>query len=372
MIILLNIYKIILNIVYFFIKLIPTSKQITLISRQSNDLSLDFKLLSNSLKKELTDYKIVVLCKKIGPGLLNKIKYQLYMFKMMVNISKSKVVILDSYCIPISILKHKKSLKVIQMWHAIGLLKKAGYSIIGKEEGNNYKVAKTLCMHKNYDYALASSKNCIKAMSEVFSCNPDIIKVIPLPRVDLLLDTSIKTQKIEEISNKYPKIKDKINILYAPTFRKDETLMQTYLDKLINSINYDKYNLIVSLHPLSKLKINNSNVLVIKDYSTFDLLFISDHVISDYSSIIYEAGILEKPLYFYTFDLDSYDIKRGFFIDYMKEIPGIITDDAKKIIKEIDGGNYNYNNEKKFINKYVDLSNKDNTKKLVNLIKKEL
>jgi len=113
MIFLLNIYKFFLNFVYFFIKLLKTRNQITLISRQSNTASLDFNLLSKELIHELKDYKIVVLCKKIDSGLINKIKYVFYIFKLMVNISRSKVVILDSYCIPISLLKHKKSLTVI-------------------------------------------------------------------------------------------------------------------------------------------------------------------------------------------------------------------------------------------------------------------
>lgn len=368
MVFLLKIYKLFLSFIYFFIKLIKTQNQITLISRQSNTPSLDFNLLSKELVHELKDYKIVVLCKKIDSGLINKIKYIFYIFKLMINISKSKVVILDSYCIPISLLKHKKNLTVIQIWHAIGLLKKAGYSILNKEEGSSVKISKTLCMHKNYDYVLASSKNCIDSFTEVFSCDKNIVKAIPLPRVDLLLDDKFKESKKKELFSKYDELQSKKNILYAPTFRKDEEQMQIYLDKLISSIDFEKYNLIVKLHPLSKLNINNEKVCTLNEYSTFDTLFISDYVISDYSSIIYEAGILNKPLYFYAFDLDSYDIKRGFFIDYVNEMPGIITDNPKEIINLIDNNIYDYKKLNKFVSKYVDLTNKNNTKKIVKFI----
>jgi len=372
MIFLLNIYKFFLNFVYFFIKLLKTRNQITLISRQSNTASLDFNLLSKELIHELKDYKIVVLCKKIDSGLINKIKYVFYIFKLMVNISRSKVVILDSYCIPISLLKHKKSLTVIQIWHAIGLLKKAGYSILNKEEGSSFKISKTLCMHKNYDYILASSKSCIDSFTEVFSCDKNIVIPIPLPRVDLLLDRNFMKEKKAELFSKYDELKNKKNILYAPTFRKDEEEMQIYLDKLISSVDFEKYNLIVKLHPLSKLIISNKKVYTLKEYSTFDTIFISDYVISDYSSIIYEAGILNKPLYFYAFDLDSYDVKRGFFIDYINEVPGIITDNPEEIINLIDNNIYDYKKLNKFVSKYVDLTNKNNTKKIVKLIKQNI
>ena len=55
-----KIFKFCLNFVYLFFKLFRTRKQITLISRQSNKMSDDFKLLSDALKEELKDYKVVV------------------------------------------------------------------------------------------------------------------------------------------------------------------------------------------------------------------------------------------------------------------------------------------------------------------------
>lgn len=69
---------------------------------------------------------------------------------------------------------------------------------------------------------------------------------------------------------------------------------------------------------------------------------VASYVISDYSSIIYEAGILRKKLYFYAFDFDDYEIGRGLFIDYLKEMPGLITKDAQELIKEIEANNYDF------------------------------
>ena len=44
--------KFCLNVVYLFFKPLKTRKQITLISRQSNKITDDFKLLENELKKQ--------------------------------------------------------------------------------------------------------------------------------------------------------------------------------------------------------------------------------------------------------------------------------------------------------------------------------
>ena len=117
--------KFILNVVYLFFKPLKTKNQITLISRQSNKFT--------ELEKQLPNYEIVVLCKKMD----NKIKYCFHMLTQMYHISRSKVVVLDSYCILASMLKHKKNLKIIQIWHALGLIKKAGYAILDLDEGRN-------------------------------------------------------------------------------------------------------------------------------------------------------------------------------------------------------------------------------------------
>ena len=45
-------------------KLLPTKNKITMISRQSNDIVLDFKLIKEEIEKH-NKYKVVVLCKKL-------------------------------------------------------------------------------------------------------------------------------------------------------------------------------------------------------------------------------------------------------------------------------------------------------------------
>ena len=245
----LNIFKFLMNVIYLFFKLFKTRNQITLISRQSNSITLDFKLLSNELEKELPDYKVVALCKKVD----NKFLYIFHMFKQMYHISRSRMVILDSYSIAVSNLKHKKDLKIIQIWHALGIVKKAGCAIIGQFEGRSESVSKVLNMHKNYDYVFTTSEDARKYMALVFDVDINKVYNVPLPRVDLLKDKKYIDSKRKEIFNKYSMLKDKKNVLYAPTYRKDEREMQKNIDDMINLFPFEKYNLIIKLHPLSEI-----------------------------------------------------------------------------------------------------------------------
>ena len=121
------------KILYNIFKLFPTKNKITMISRQSDKETLDFKLLREEIEKTDKNIKVVTLCHKLEGGInatiSEKIKYGIHMLSQMYNIATSKVVILDSYCILISIMKHKNNLKVIQMWHSMGTMKKFGYQI---------------------------------------------------------------------------------------------------------------------------------------------------------------------------------------------------------------------------------------------------
>ena len=358
---------VILNIIYFFIKIFKTKNKITFISRQSNKVNLDFKLIIDKINNQLPNYKTIALTKKMGK---NKLAYIMHMFKQMYHIATSRIVILDSYCIPISILKHKKELKVVQMWHALGLMKKAGYSILDKEEGRGKTIAKLMKMHKNYDYIFASSEACKKALAEVFNYPEKCIITMPLPRVDLLRNQEYIESKKRKVIEKHPELATKKNIVYAPTYRKDETMLKAKIDEIISEIDYNRYNLVIKLHPVSKIEINDDRVIIASDFGTAEMLTISNYVIVDYSGIIYEAGILKKPLYFYAFDYESYKTNRGFFINYEEEIPNKNYKSGKDLFNSIKQEEYDMERQDEFINKYVDLSSENCTEDIVNFITK--
>lgn len=353
-IICIKIVNIILKLIYWLIKLLTKEEQIiTIISRQSNEASIDIKILERELKNSNPSYKIVVLCKKIEGNLFNKSLYFFHIIKQMYYISKSKIVILDSYCVSISMLNHKKNLIVIQIWHAIGLMKKAGYSILGKNDGRSLDVALAVKMHCNYTYAVASSTDCISSMAKVFNISSKKIKILKLPRIDYLKENKLKIRK--QINTDYPELKNKQNILYIPTHRKTNDELEKNIQELINTVDYKNYNLIIKLHPLTNVLINNSNVLYINKYSSIDCLTIADYVITDYSGLAFDAMVIDIPVYFFAFDYESYNESRSMFIDYKKTLPNKYYKEASKLISGINNNDCNMRKQTKFFNEYVDV-----------------
>lgn len=359
-----------LNIIYSLLKLFPQKHKITFISRQDNKPSLDIEMLDKKFHELHGEYKTIILCKTIDPGFLNKISYAFHMLKQMYHIATSEIVILDSYCIAISILNHKKSLLVIQMWHSIGTMKKFGYSILDKPEGSSSKIAHLMKMHRNYDYILAAGDGYKEHLAEGFNYPIDKIVTLPLPRVEVLKDKEYAQKTRSKILKVYPDLEGKKNIVYVPTFRKvndDEFL--SALKSLCDSVDYDKYNLIIKAHPLTDLTdFDYGNAVLDNQFSSFDMLFISDIVISDYSCIMYEAAVLGKPIYLYAYDYDEYMATREIYMDYKREIPCPICSTANELMDAIKNITYDHAGLDNFLKKYVSMGSKSESEDIVKFI----
>ena len=353
--------------IYFFIKLFPMkNNKITFLSRQSDKVNIDFELLEEQFKKECDNIEIQVLCKKIPKGLIKKIAYCFYMIKCLYHISTSKICIIDGYSIPISALKHKKNLIIIQIWHAMGAIKKFGKQVLDKGEGSKSSIAKIMKMHENYTYITCTSEKTKKFYAEGFGTEKGKILKLGMPRIDYLLGKDEKIdKKVTELLNEYPKLKEKKTILYVPTFRKGKSV---HISDVINAVPNEKYNLIVRLHPLDKNEISNEYIIDSK-YETFELLKIADYVITDYSAVAFEASVLDKPVFFYLYDIDEYNINRGLNINLLEEMPMCTFSDIKKIIEVIENDKYDYQELKKFKNEYVETSDMCNTERIVSYIK---
>lgn len=356
MIIIIKVGTFFLNFIYALIKLMPTQRKVVLLSRQSNVPSVEFQMIQREIQQKDPSVKIVILCKTLDGGvdssLLNKLKYFLHIFQQMYHLATAQAAVLDSYCIAVSILKHKKKLTIIQMWHSMGTMKKFGYTALDKAEGNSHEIAYAMRMHQNYDYVFASSEAYKDHLAGGFQCDIHKIVTMPLPRLDLLQSTEYREKIRERIFRAYPALREKPVVLYCPTFRKEEKEFQKALNRLVESVDRDKYHLVVKLHPLSKAVVTE-NVMTLDGFSSFDALFVSDYVISDYSCIVYEAAVLDLPLYFYNFDMELYVGGRGLAIDYEKELPGVISKEAAEIMSAIEADDYDRDALKKFSQKYV-------------------
>ena len=101
-----TVFKTVLKIIYGIFKMFPVdNNKVLFCSRQSNSIPLDFLLLQEELQTRNSDVKIVTICRNIGGGISDYIKFGLQMVKSMYHLATGRVCVIDSYWPPVSLLK---------------------------------------------------------------------------------------------------------------------------------------------------------------------------------------------------------------------------------------------------------------------------
>lgn len=326
--------------------------KIVFISRESDLPSTDILRLTERIHIMDPKVQTVSLCKMIPKGMIGKIGYGLHMFRQMYHMATARVVVLDTYCIAASVLHHKKDLTIIQMWHAVGCMKKFGYSILDKQEGSSSRIAKAMHMHQNYDRIFASGDACIPYLADAYHTTREKFVVAPLPRLDILTRPEEREQNRAKILAVYPELPKKKTILYVPTFRK-HTSSDEAVGRLIQAMDLQKYNFVIKYHPILQKKEDRQDVIADSRFTSMEWMSVCDYVITDYSAAVFEAAAAKKPIIFYAYDLDEYEKDRSFYIDYKKEMPGRICQTAGEVAEAVEGDRCDLQAVRDFAEKYV-------------------
>lgn len=253
------------------------------------------------------------------------------------HMATASYILLDNIFLPMAYLRFNKNVKVVQLWHGTGTIKKFGQdSNVGEVKRLEYMA------NQKITHLIVNSEYTKVQYAKAFGVKADRVYIWGLPRTDELFSDSVKQKKIEKFYEQYPYLREKKLVLYAPTFRDREVeqpKMMLDVEYLENHTPEDVFYL-VKLHPFVAKQYQNEdskrflNVSLYEDINT--LLFVSDILITDYSSIIFEYAVLEKPIIFYAYDLDEFSEEgRGFYEDYKTYVPGKVVTETREIAELI-------------------------------------
>ncbi|MDN6268246.1 MAG: CDP-glycerol glycerophosphotransferase family protein [Tetragenococcus koreensis] len=244
-------------------------------------------------------------------------------------------------------LKKNKGTIYIQTWHGTPL-KKLGADIqdvampgTSTEQYKNNFILEA----SRWDYLIAPNEYSEKIFKQAFQFQNNILE-IGYPRNDELVNNK-NNQKLQDgLKEKIIGKKNGRVILYAPTWRDDYFIkkgsykfyMPFSLEKMVKCLGQDD-TLIIRPHYLVgdsiDIKGYEDRVKVCMDEAINDLYLISDLLITDYSSVMFDFAILQRPMLFYPYDMAHYKEKlRGFYLDY-NEVPGPIAEDEEKLYEFI-------------------------------------
>ena len=315
-------------------------------------LEMRFTSLSNSFQylykklEESGEYDLK--CSYVQFNFIRGREFTKRVNEMLKELATAKYVFVDDASLILSSIPLRKETTAINLWHACGAFKKFGRSTAELKFGSS---AATLDKYPNYGnltHVTVSSPEVIWAYEEAMHLPKGIVKATGVSRTDLFYAKEFVESRKQKLYEIMPEAKNKKVILYAPTFRGHVATASSP-----NRIDWERfcrelgneYVIVCKHHPFVKKppiipeELQHFARDLTKDLSIEDLLCCADICISDYSSLVFEYSLFEKPMIFYAYDYDNYCDWRGFYYDYSEFTPGPVVqteDELLDTIKHID------------------------------------
>lgn len=299
--------------------------------------------------------------------------------RLIYNLSVSKYIMLDDFCQYTSYMKVRKNQELVQLWHGPGAYKKFGHS--RAKDGGDLKNVTVHPGYKRYTKAIVSSEDIRPCYAEAFSISVDKVGATGFPRTDMFFNKKIMKEKKTKIEKKYSFLKNKKVILFAPTYRGTRVNDADYgfehlnLDEIYKKYK-DEYVFIFKWHPALYNNILNGKRegYNLDKYNGFyqdlseerdinELLLVTDILVTDYSSVIFDWAFLNKPIIYFAYDKEDYENGRGLYFPFKEYIFGEVAKDTKELIKAIKKSDLCEDKREKFIEKFISACDGKSTEK---------
>lgn len=274
--------------------------------------------------------------------------------------AKQDIIFVDDYVPIFKTIHLTKETKLVQLWHAGVGFKSVGYSRFGKA-GSPLPIDSC---HRQYDYAIVGGEGLKDVYEEVFGIPKENILPFGLARLDGYMDREKKEKYQKEFYEKYPELKNKKIILFAPTYRgktQDEAFYPSdwIEQEKIPELCGEEYVFGYKMHPFIKEKVVIDPRF--KDYiydftnerDINELFYVTEILITDFSSNIYEFSLQKRPIIFYAPDKDFYQLTRGVHRT-LDEAPGVVCLTFDEVIDCIQKKKFDIQKIEKFVKESFD------------------
>lgn len=213
----------------------------------------------------------------------------------------------------------KKQTKNYLFQHGMAGIKKLGTDV------GQFEKAFRIGFHEDFDGIFIEGKKELDILPRAWEMDRAVFHVTGLPRNDDLATVTEEEVRLLKVKMGIPS--DKRIILYAPTFREFSRADdgRNALGIPIDFAKWEKalgaeYVMLITAHYevaklLDELPENDFVFNAFKYPQINDLLKIADILITDYSSVVFDYAILERPILCYGYDYKSYGVERGFYTD---------------------------------------------------------
>jgi CDP-ribitol ribitolphosphotransferase len=282
-------------------------------------------------------------------------------------LATSRLVVVDDYYFPMYAIHPRRGTRFVQTWHACGAFKKFGYSVADKGFGADEARLEALPIHTNYDLCLVSAERFIPAYAEAFRQPAERFTAkLGIPRTDLFFDQDRIARTVADVRRRYALPEGRRVVLYAPTFRGERTTQARHPDDLDVAVLARElagdHVLLLRAHPfvVEAIRAGDAPAGFVRDVSDHpdinELMLVSDVLVTDYSSAMYEFALLGRPIGFFAPDHQAYETERGFYFDFASGAPGPIFESSDALATWLRAGSCDTDRIRRFADESFDVA----------------
>lgn len=262
--------------------------------------------------------------------------------------------------------------------HGMTAIKKIGIDI------QEFDKAFRIGFNEQFDAIFVEGKKEIPLLAHAWQMDLAVFHTTGLPRNDDL--AAVTEDEMKSIKDRLGIPQSKKVVLYAPTFR-EFSRAEDGRNALGIPIDFSKwaaalgqeYVLLITAHYavaklLNELPKNDFVINAFQYPELNDLIKVSDILISDYSSIVFDYSIMGRPIFCYGYDYDTYSTERGLYTDLETLFSHGVLRSEQEVLNAIQTIDYEQECEytrKHIKNEYI-ASYGNAAEKAVNIIFKEL
>jgi CDP-glycerol glycerophosphotransferase (TagB/SpsB family) len=287
-------------------------------------------------------------------GLLGKIAYAARLVRGMYLLRTSRLFVVDNAYLPIHVAPHRDGTTVVQVWHAEGALKRFGADTVHPLE----EPERTF-LHRHYDWVVTSGEASRAPWARAFRTPVERVLALGSPRTDFFFDEAAIAASRARLLAAYPQLEGRRVILYAPTFRgrgRGKRPGSGLDGAALRAAMPAKDLLVLKSHPnLDAGLVSTAGFDLVVDQSIElnELLVLADVLITDYSSAIFDAALLRKPLVVLAGDLTDYERDPGLYLDYTTDMIGTLVTDTAGVIETILEGRFDVAPYESFVQRHL-------------------
>ena len=331
-------------------KLLPLRRHVVFATSTADDVSGNLGFIRAELQRRRPAIPFRVVARRSELGWRSWFWSFPFSVRTAYHLATARLFIVDDYFFPIYVIKPRKGTTIVQTWHASGAFKKIGYSVLDKTFGADEGLISRVAIHSNYDVCLMASRSAAVHYAEAFREPLErFVTDIGIPRTDVLFGDAVPGIQAS-IRKHYRLPAGKKVILYAPTFRGTTVRRATSPEDLDFRILHRELGadhvLLLRLHPFVRQAQPippdlASFAIDVSDHPDIhELMLVSDILVTDYSSAIFEFSLLGRPMAFFAPDHDDYLDERGFYFDYRTGVPGPVFETTEDLARWLRAGDF--------------------------------